>query len=54
MVYNIEIAETNCRVETIDAESEMAAITKARAAYENGEIVLTDENSYVNVNFRLV
>ena len=54
MIYKIEIAETNCRVETIDAESEMAAITKVRAAYENGKIVLRDENSYVDVNFRLV
>ena len=53
-IYQVEIMETNCRVETIEAKSEKEAITKVRAAYENGEIVLTEENSCIDVNFKLV
>lgn len=52
--YRVEIIETNSRVEMVEANSIAEAITKVRAAYENGEIVLTDENSYVDVNFNIV
>lgn len=53
-IYQVEIIETNCRVESVEAKSEAEAITKVKAAYENGEIVLTDENSCVDVNFNPV
>ena len=52
--YQVEIIETNCRLETVEAESEAEAIIKVRAAYESGQIVLTEKNSYLDVNFNLV
>ena len=52
--YQVEIIETNSRVETVEAKSESEAITKVRVAYEKGQIVLTEENSYLDVNFNLV
>lgn len=54
MKYNVEIFESNCRVETIEAESKYAAIAMVRNLYEEGEIQLTDENSHVDVDFKIV
>ena len=41
MKFNVEIFESNSRVEI-------------KNLYEEGKIKLTDENSHVNVNFRVV
>jgi len=51
MIYHIEIFETNSRVETIEAETKEEAIMKIQDAYNMGNIKLTDENAYVDVNF---
>ena len=52
--YQVEIVETNSRVVTIEAESPQEAREKIRKNYMDGLIVLTDENSYVDVDFNLV
>ena len=54
MKFNVEIFESNSRVETVDAKSRDEAIAMVRESYENGEIPLTDENSYVDVSFKIV
>ena len=54
MKFNVEIFESNSRVETIEAESKIKAIVMIKNLYEEGKIKLTDENSHVNVNFRVV
>ncbi len=54
MIYNIEIFETNCMVETIEADTKEEAIMKVLAAYNKGDIKLTDENAYVDVSFNCV
>lgn len=52
MEFQIEILESNSRVETVYAKTKEDAIAMVRNQYENGEIVFTDDNSYVNVSFR--
>ena len=54
MKFNVEIFESNSMVETIDAESKDEAIAMVRNLYEVGKIKLTDENSHVNVSFKIV
>lgn len=54
MKFNVEIFESNSRVETIEAESKDEAIAMVRNIYEEGKIKLTDENSHVDVNFKIV
>ncbi len=54
MKYKIEICEINSMIETVDAESEAEAMAKVKAAYGNGDIELTDANTYVDVNFNFV
>ena len=52
--YKIEITETNSKVVTIEAESESDAMAIVKAAYEEGEIEITEENDYVDVNYHFV
>lgn len=52
--YKIEITETNSRVVGIEAESEAEAMRRVQSAYEKGYIELTEENSYVDVNYHFV
>lgn len=54
MKYDIEIIETISRIESIEAVSKSEAMTKIIAAYENGDIELTDTNAFVDVNFNFV
>ncbi len=54
MIYQIEILETNSMVETIEAETKEEAIMKVQAAYNRGDIKLTDESAYVDVSFNCV
>lgn len=54
MKFNVEIFESNCRVEIVEADTKDDAITKVRNRYEKGEIMLTNENSNVDVNFKIV
>ena len=54
MKYKIEISEINSMVKTVEAESEAEAMAKVKAAYKNGDIELTDENAYVDVNFKFI
>ncbi len=52
--YKIEITETNIKVVTIEAKSESDAMSIVKAAYEEGEIEITEENDYVDVNYHFV
>ena len=52
--YKIEITETNSKVVTIEAESESDAMAIVKAVYEEGEIEITEENDYVDVNYHFV
>ena len=54
MKFNVEIFESNSKVETIEAESKDEAIAMVRNLYEEGKIKLTDENSHVDVDFKIV
>ena len=54
MNYNVEIFESNCRVETIDANSKKEALAIAKDLYEKGEIALSDENSHIDISFKIV
>lgn len=54
MKYKIELIETNCKVETVEAESEAEAMAMVKMAYEKGDIELTESNAYVDVNFNFV
>ena len=54
MKYNIEISEINSMIETVEAESEAEAISKVKAAYENGEIEAPDILVSVDVRFKIV
>lgn len=54
MKYKIEIIETTSKVETVEANSEAEAMAKVKAGYENGDIELTDTNSFVDVNFNFI
>lgn len=52
--FQVEILETNSRVETIDAMTREEALEKVRASYEKGEITLNETNSYVDVKISVV
>jgi len=54
MLFQVEIFESNSRVEEIEAETREDALSKVRKAYESGEINLTDENACVDVSFNIV
>lgn len=54
MKYNVEIFESNSRVETIEAESRDEALAIAKDLYEKGEITLSDVNSHVDIRFNIV
>lgn len=54
MKYNVEIFESNSRLETIDANSKEEALAIAKDLYERGELSLSDENSYIDISFRIV
>lgn len=54
MKYLIEIVETNCRLETVEAESAEEAMEKVESAYKNGDLILDDTNSFVDVDFNYV
>lgn len=54
MKFKVEVYESNSRVETIEAESKDDAIAMVRNLYEKGKIKLADENSHVDVNFKIV
>ena len=52
MKYNIEICETSCLVKTVEADSECDALRLVRNSYMKEEIVLSADNSFVDVDFR--
>ena len=52
--FNVEIFESNSKVETIEAKSKDEDIAMVRNLYEEGKIKLTDENSHVDVDFKIV
>lgn len=54
MKYQIEIVETTSKVETIEASSKAEALKMVREAYENDQIILTNENSFANVDFNII
>ena len=54
MKFQVEIFESNSKIETIEAQTKEEALAKVRDSYEKGEILLTDDNSYIDVNFRIV
>ena len=43
--FQVEILETNSRVETVDALTKEEALAKVRASYENGYITLNETNT---------
>lgn len=52
--YQVEIIETNCRVESIEAKSPQDAREKIKQAYMEGKLVLNDDNSHMDVDFHIV
>ncbi len=54
MLFQVEIFESNSRVETIEAETREEALSKVRKAYESDEIKLSEENSFMDVSFNIV
>ena len=54
MTFNVEIFESNSRVETIEAKTKDEAISMVRNLCEEGNIRLTDDNSHVAVDFKIV
>jgi hypothetical protein len=54
MIFQIEVFESNSRVETIEAETREDALSKVRKAYERGDIKLSEENSFMDVSCNIV
>ncbi|MBR5053158.1 MAG: hypothetical protein IKW91_08030 [Bacteroidaceae bacterium] len=53
MIFQVEIFESNSKVEEIEAETREEALSKVRKADESGELNLTDDNSFVDVSFNI-
>lgn len=41
-------------IETIEADSKAEAMVRIKIAYENGKIMLSETNAYIDVNFNFV
>ncbi len=54
MIFQVEIFESNSKIETIEAQTKEEALAMVKDSYEKGKILLTDDNSYIDVNFRIV
>ena len=54
MIFQVEVFESNSRIETIEAETREDALSKVRKAYERGDIKLSDENAFKDVCFNIV
>ncbi len=54
MKFQVEIFESNSKIETVEAQTKEEALAMVKDSYEKGKILLTDDNSYIDVNFRIV